>query len=68
MLTRSSEHGPNELSLGVIALIMFVTASVGLGLSEWLLNSGSVFDGIPVGVVGAGIVYLMGRARRRRSN
>ena len=68
MLTRSSEHGPNELSLGAIALIGFVTVSVGLGLSEWLLNSGSVFDGIPVAVVGAGIAYLTARARRRRSN
>ena len=68
MLTRSSEHGPNGLSLGAIALIGFVTVSVSAGLPEWLFNSGSVFDGIPVGVVVAGIAYLTARALRRRSN
>jgi hypothetical protein len=62
------EHEPNELSLGAIALIGFVSVSVSAGLTAWLLNSGSVFDGIPVAVVGAGIATLMARARRRRSN
>ncbi len=62
------EHEPNELSLGAIALIVFVSSSVGAGLIAWLLNSGSVFDAIPVAVVGAGIATLTARARRRRSN
>ena len=62
------KQGRNELSLGAIALIGFVSVSVSAGLTAWLLNSGGVFDGIPVAVVMAGFVTLMVRALRRRSN